>query len=29
VDEREGSLMYTVVIGRVLGNYESVPEARS
>lgn len=26
VDAREGSLTYTVVIGRVLGNWESVPE---
>ena len=25
VDVREGSLTYTVVIGRVLGNWESVP----
>jgi hypothetical protein len=27
VDEREGSLVYTVVVGRVLGNWESVPDA--
>ena len=26
VDEREGSLVYTVVVGRVLGNWESVPD---
>ena len=26
VDAREGSLVYTVVLGRVLGNFESVPE---
>ena len=28
VDAREGSLTYTVVIGRVLGNWESVPETK-
>ncbi|MBM3990874.1 MAG: hypothetical protein FJ298_07675 [Planctomycetes bacterium] len=28
VDAREGSLAYTVVIGRVLGNWESVPEGK-
>lgn len=27
-DLREGSLVYTVVVGRVLGNYEAVPEGK-
>lgn len=29
VDLREGSLVYTVVVGRVLGNWESVPDGAS
>jgi hypothetical protein len=28
VDAREGSLVYTVVLGRVLGNWEAVPEGK-
>lgn len=28
VDVREGSLTYTVVVGRVLGNWEGVPDGK-
>jgi hypothetical protein len=28
VDAREGSLSYTVVLGRVLGNWEGVPDGK-